>query len=126
MKALTRRQALRLAAGAGVAHDAAGQQSPIEVDVTLVSARTVRITAQPQALAPDGALVRENWGQPAVRRRFFAGSRRVKSGELSVTILAAPLTIRVEEAGGRTVQELRVQDGKIAFRLGDRPVLGLG
>ncbi len=112
---MTRRQALGTIA-AGAVH----AQQDVEATASTVSARTVRICVQPGSIAADGALVRENWGTPMRLRGT------VKSGELSVTLAPSPLTIRVEAKGGRVVQELRIADGKIAFRLDDRPVLGMG
>src|SRR5215475_11513194 len=45
-----------------------------------------------------------------------------------VTVKGNPLKVQVEDAKGRTVQELEfsASDGVISFPLGDGPVLGLG
>ena len=137
----TRREALRYIAtaamlGHGVAEDAsiliAGQ--PLEIELTSVSPQTVRITmralehGQPQAIPSDGALVKEDWGQPLGRFRSFHGLRRLKCHDLTVKILAAPLSIRVEAKDGRLVQELKVDSttGVFSFQIGEGPVLGLG
>ncbi|MBZ5626509.1 MAG: DUF5110 domain-containing protein [Acidobacteriia bacterium] len=143
-KPYTRREALKSVATAGagallnqgLAQDGAIQVAgrPVEIALTAASPQTVRITVQalengqPQPMASDGALVKENWGQPAARFRTFFGSRRVKCGDLTVRLFANPLSIRVEAKGGRLVQELKLDaaTGTISFPLGDGPLLGLG
>jgi alpha-glucosidase (family GH31 glycosyl hydrolase) len=107
---------------------------PVEIALTSVSPQTVRITVQPvengqpQPIPSDGALVNANWGPPAARLRSLTGPRAVKCGALTVRLSANPLTLRVEARGGRMVQELTsdAATGKLSFRIGDAPVLGLG
>lgn len=143
---VTRRQALKnaAAAGAGVLLGegiARTQGSPIqiagfpvEIALTSISAEHVRLTVVPldngqlRPIPSDGALVKENWGQPVVRVRSGSSLRRVKCGDLEVRVTTEPLTIRVEAKGGRLVQELKVDatTGKFSFELGDGPVFGLG
>jgi alpha-glucosidase/alpha-D-xyloside xylohydrolase len=117
------------------------EETPIQiagrsVEITLipVSPQTVRVTIQPiengqvQPVPIDGALVKENWGKPAARFRTLANSRSVKCGELTVKLSSKPLTIRVEDKGGRVVQELTsdANTGNLIFQPGDFPLLGLG
>ena len=143
---VTRRQALKnaAAAGAGVLLGEGIAQSqeaplqiagfPVEVVLTSVSAEHVRLTIVPldngqlRPIPSDGALVKEDWGQPVARARSASSLRSVKCGDLEVRITAAPLIIRVEAKGGRLVQELKVDatTGKISFPLGEGPVFGLG
>ncbi len=107
---------------------------PVELTVAPVTPQTVRITiqpienGQPKPVPRDGALVKDDFGQPALRVRAISGARSVKSGALTVQISAEPLTIKVAGQGGRAVQELKVDaaTGKVVFRTGDAPVLGLG
>ena len=81
-----------------------------------------------QPIPSDGALVREDWGKPVARLRPVAGTRNVRCGALMVRLAVDPFVIRVEAKGGRLVQELGsdAASGALSFRLGDRPVLGLG
>src|SRR5487761_2157393 len=78
----------------------------VEIAVTTVSARTVRITVQPVRdgravpLPSDGALLREEWDQHVARMRTLSSARTLPSGNLHVTISDRPLTIRIEQAGG--------------------------
>jgi alpha-glucosidase/alpha-D-xyloside xylohydrolase len=145
-KPLTRRTALKNVATAGAGallgpglalpQDGAIQVAgrPVEIALTAVGPQTVRITiqplenGQPQPVANEGALVKEDWGQPSARLRSFFGSRRVKCGDLTVRLLANPLTIRVEAKDGRLVQELKpdASTGNVGFQLGEGPLLGLG
>lgn len=122
---------LKVAAGTGtllISQDTPIQIAgkPVEIALTPVSPQTVRITIQPienGAVPVDGALVKENFGQPA--RRRTAGN--IKCGELTVKVSGNPLTIRVEGKGGRLVQELSIDAaGNLSFQLGESPLLGLG
>ena len=85
---------------------------PVEITLSSVSPETVRITiqaienGQPQPIASDGALVQENWGQPAARLRTLAGARSVRCGDLTVKFSANPLTIRVEAQGSHGYRPL--------------------
>ncbi len=141
-----RREALRSIATAGMGALLGGKAAPaqstpvrivgrpVEITLTAVTPRTVRITIQPiendRALAVprDGALVKEDWGVPALRWRPIAGTRHVKCGDLTVDLSASPLTIRVTQKGGRLVQALGLDaaTGKLTFQTGDAPLFGLG
>jgi alpha-glucosidase/alpha-D-xyloside xylohydrolase len=104
------------------------QDAPIEIIISPVTVQTVRITMQTVPVPRDGALVKEEWGPPVLRWRPIAGTRHVRCGNLTVDIAANPVTIRVAQKGGRTVQELKLDAaaGKLTFQLGDAPLLGLG
>jgi alpha-glucosidase/alpha-D-xyloside xylohydrolase len=60
--------------------------------------------------------------------RTLAADRSVKCGALTVHLTAAPFAIRVTGQGGRVIQELKPDPaaGKLTFRTGDAPILGLG
>src|ERR1051326_7644446 len=140
MNQITRRRALKTVAAAGpglmLAQGKAIRitEREVEVTVTSVSPQTVRITVRPlengrpAPVPADGALVKESWGQPVARLRTLSSARRVKCGDLTVTLSGEPLTIRVESKGGGLVQELRCDEatGKVRFQIGDAPLLGLG
>jgi alpha-glucosidase/alpha-D-xyloside xylohydrolase len=107
---------------------------PVEIALTPVSPKTVRITITPiengqaQPVAIDGALVEQNWGQPAARLRAHASPRSVRCGELIVKLSSNPLAIRVEGKAGRVVQQLTCDSatGNLTFQTGESPLLGLG
>jgi len=103
---------------------------PVEIALTPVSRQTVRITIQPlennrpQPIPIDGALVKENWGQPRARLRTLSHPRTIQCGELAIHISPNPLTIRVEG----TMRELTIDPdtGRLSFDTGESPLFGLG
>jgi alpha-glucosidase/alpha-D-xyloside xylohydrolase len=103
---------------------------PVEIACTPVSPRTVRIAVQaidndrPQPIPSDGALVKNDWGQPVARLRT---PNTVKSGELTVAVSSGPM-IQIKAKDGRLIQELKFDPtgGGISFHLGNGPILGLG
>jgi alpha-glucosidase (family GH31 glycosyl hydrolase) len=141
-KPITRRGLFKNAAGATLLGQgfALAEETPIliagrPVEIALtVSSQTVRITIHPienghaQPVPIDGALVQEGWPQPIARLRTLLHSRSVKCGALTVKLSADPLTIRVEDKNGRSMQELTIDSssGNLGFAIGEAPVLGLG
>ncbi len=141
----TRREALRCVATAAaglVGHGISQAQDapieiagrPVEIALTSVSPETVRVAirplkqGQPQAIPPEGALAKDDWGPPVAHLRSLDGTRSVKCGDLTLRLSANPLTVRVESKGGRLVQELKVDSttGVVSFQIGEGPLLGLG
>jgi alpha-glucosidase (family GH31 glycosyl hydrolase) len=106
----------------------------VEISITSISPRTVRITAQPLRdgqvvpLSSDGALVDEQWGPPLVRLRALSGPRTLRGGDLRITVSGAPLTFRVEDQAGAVIQELTFDaaSSELRFDTGERVLLGLG
>ena len=106
----------------------------IEITLTPITRTTVRITVQalennaPQPLPVTGALTGESWVQPAARVRTLSGSREIKCGDLTVTLSPKPLSVRVRGAGGRPIQELKIDaaTGNVSFTMGEGPIFGLG
>src|SRR5690348_5641223 len=145
MKDSNRREALKSIATAGAGALLAGDAGlaeagpiqiaghPVEVTITAATPQTVRIAiqpienGQPGPIPQDGALVKTDWGAPALRWRPIAGSRRVKCGSFTVEVSASPFAIRVTRKG-RVVHELKLDSatGKMTFPLGHVPVFGLG
>src|SRR5580704_1123529 len=137
---ITRRRLLRNVAAAGgtaMGRPAFSQENPIHIAgqavaiaLTPVSRQTVRITIQPlengrtQPVPIDGALIKENWGQPAARLRALSHPRTIQCGEFALHISPNPLTIRVQG----TVQELTFdpETGTLSFDTGESPLFGLG
>jgi alpha-glucosidase/alpha-D-xyloside xylohydrolase len=112
-------------------------EQPVEIAVTPVSPVTVRIsvvplvTGMPKPIQNDGSLVRQSWARPGARFRSLPGPQSVRCGDLVVKLSLSPLTIVVEASDGRpnkSVQQLRFdqQTGAMSFRIGDKPLLGLG
>jgi alpha-glucosidase (family GH31 glycosyl hydrolase) len=107
---------------------------PVELSLASVSPHTLRLSlaamenGRPQAIPHDGSLVRQQWSPPQARLTTLSRMRKVVCGELSVRLSPNPLTIRIEAADGRLVQQLRLDEesGAMTFLLGDKPVLAFG
>jgi alpha-glucosidase/alpha-D-xyloside xylohydrolase len=137
---ISRRRWLKhLGAGATILPQLQAQAAPLEIggraaeiQITPVSAHTVRIAVLPveggkaAPLADDGALIQI----PTARRRSFRDARAqsVKAGDLRVQIAPEPLTLTVQNAKGETVQQIAIDKatGKLSFDTGSAPLLGLG
>ncbi len=108
---------------------------PVEVAVTPIDLRIIRVSVipledgRPRPIPDDGSLVRQDWGPPLVRLTAPGQTESITRGEeWKLTVSSEPLTIRVEAADGRLIQQIRVdsETGAFTFHLGDGPVLGFG
>ena len=134
---ITRRQAIQGLGAAGAAMllrvdiDAAGQAltvagQPVELRLASISPSTIRISVVNRAaeanLNADGGLV-----PFAEQRKQAAPAGTTRFGDLSVSVAASPLGVRIADATGRVAQDLRVEgDGTLRFSIGDAPLLGFG
>jgi alpha-glucosidase/alpha-D-xyloside xylohydrolase len=106
----------------------------VELSLTSISPQTVRLSivpienGKPQPIPLDGSLAPQRWPAPAIRLTSLARERAVRCGALQMKLSPSPLTIRIEAADGRVVQQLRLdeQTGALTFQIGDRPVLAFG
>jgi alpha-glucosidase (family GH31 glycosyl hydrolase) len=107
---------------------------PVEIDVTAIGDSIVRISVlaledgSPLPIPIDGSLVQAHWGDPIARFTSLAQLRSIDCAAGRVTVTSQPLTIRVDAADARGVQELHIDPRTAGFEfdLGDGPVLGLG
>jgi alpha-glucosidase (family GH31 glycosyl hydrolase) len=134
---ISRRDALKGLGAAGAAllfridADALGQDlavggQAVELRVGAISPVTLRISVLPKSsqgasLNADGALA-----ALTERPRTIAGTAPVKFGDLTVTPSTSPLGVRIADAKGTAVQDLRVDAEGLHFTLGEAPVLGFG
>jgi alpha-glucosidase (family GH31 glycosyl hydrolase) len=144
-KPISRRQALKHfgSAGAGAllgptlsqeGDDILIAGQAVEVAVAPVSEHTIRLSfvplekGKPRAIPYDGALVQQTWSAPVARLSKLGRDRSVSCGKLLVRLSPDPLTIRIEDADKRLVQQFRLdkQTGALDFFIGDKPLLGLG
>src|SRR5215469_2635998 len=143
---LNRRDALKAVVAAGtmaIVEGAAAQapeqallagSKPVEVGLTQVSPRTVRITilpvvnGSPEPFVPDGALVEQEWSPALASIRSLPAARTIRSGDLSVSISSHPFTIQIKTRTGRVVQQLAFDDDSsdLLFELGQGHLFGLG
>jgi len=136
---LPRRNALKLLGGAIAATyldfpsillaedqvEIAGRKA--QISASPISAHTVRvriadIDSGPRNVGEDGAVLEAQLRQLATHKSLPRPSAP------RVSIERNPLTIQISDAGGRAVQQLRVQEdtGSITFQLNEGPVLGMG
>jgi alpha-glucosidase (family GH31 glycosyl hydrolase) len=110
------------------------RSTPVELNVTTVTARTVRLTVLPaengtaQPLKDDGALVERKWSRALIRTRSLVAPGTFRSGNLKISLSPHPFSIRVETDAGLIVQELTLDEtsAELSFNLGNGHLLGLG
>ena len=107
--------------------------TPVELNLSAISAHTVRITILPlrdgmaQQVPTDGALVQREWGPALAQIQSLPGERVFKSGNLSVSVSPRPLSIRIETEAGRLVQQLSLDEHYDQwFNIAGGSLLGLG
>ena len=108
--------------------------TPVELNLTAVSAHTVRITLQPVQggkivpLEADGVLVEREWGPALAQIRSLPAQQNLRSGNLIISLSPRPLKIRVQTRTGRVVQELALDEAStdLLFNIGDGHLFGLG
>jgi alpha-glucosidase/alpha-D-xyloside xylohydrolase len=116
-------------APAPTALTAAGQ--PAELSIRAAGDHAVRVTLKPVSFTPDfpstPAVVDRSYPAPAIRLRSLAKPIQQRVGRLTVNVTPSPLTVTVRTADGQLVQELVFEaDGRLAFKVDEHPVLGMG
>src|SRR5271170_2921309 len=117
---------------AGPAKAGASAQT-IEVQITSVSANTFRLSLVPvkagklAAIATDGSLVKEFWGEPEARLRS-GPAKKIAPGDAQLEISFEPITVRVTNAGGEAIQTFTWDEDSraLSFLTGSTPLYGLG
>src|SRR5687768_12025750 len=107
----------------------AGQ--PAELSIRAAGDNAVRVTLKPISFTPDfpstPAVVNRTYPAPAIRLRSLAKPMQQRVGRLTVNVRPSPLTVTVTNAAGQLVQELVFEeDGRVAFKVDEHPVLGMG
>jgi alpha-glucosidase/alpha-D-xyloside xylohydrolase len=107
--------------------------SPVELNLTAVSAHTIRLTilkvhnGTAEQVQSDGSLVEREWGPALAQIRSLSGVRVLRSGNLIISVSSRPLSIRIETEAGRVVQELTLdQDWDLWFNIAGGSLFGLG
>ena len=106
---------------------------PIEVQFTLVSPNTFRLTLLPVnngsvgTIPQDGSLVQESWGLPAATLSS-APSRKISVGNFLLDVSFEPISITVTGSDRTVIQRFIFDDrtGELSFQSGSGPLLGLG
>ena len=107
----------------------------VELSLTQISDRTVRITLTPTPLPADAAnlndsavLAPQQRPEPALRVAELNSPRNVPLGALRARITPNPLAIELSTSTGHRVQRLDfdAEDAAVSFPLGQGPLFGLG
>jgi alpha-glucosidase/alpha-D-xyloside xylohydrolase len=135
---VTRRHALKSLGAAGAAAIVrlpAAEGPGIEVAVAPSGQHSIRVTVSPLGrgrtvpVPLDGALVQPaKASAPPAAKVTPPASRRIRCGSFTASVSTDPLTVRIEAADGRVVQQLQIdpEKGTLRFPIGDGPLLGLG
>src|SRR5258708_2067828 len=110
----------------------AGQD--VEIQISPVSAHTVRLTVFPiqdgrlGTLSSDRSLVRPSWGEPVARLRDTVPAQPVNCGDLRIEISREPLAFTLGTTKGEKIQQLTIdrETGVVSFAAGNAPLLGMG
>jgi alpha-glucosidase/alpha-D-xyloside xylohydrolase len=107
--------------------------TPVELNLTTVSAHAIRLTILPvrdgtaQQVLSDGALVENQWSPALAQIRSLSGVRKLRSGNLIISVSPRPLSIRIETEAGRVVQDLTLdQHSDLWFNIAGGSLFGLG
>jgi alpha-glucosidase (family GH31 glycosyl hydrolase) len=134
--ASTRRDVLKglgaAAAAAALRIDTDAQGQPlavggaaVQVWLSSLSPSTLRVSVVARDLQTD--LNRDGALAPFDARHVGTGTGAHTIDDLSITVTAAPVTIRVADKAGRVVQEISLDDsGVVQFLTGSAPLLGFG
>ena len=119
------------AAGAAQAQQITAAGQPAQLDIRQAGERSIRITLKPVSFAADfpatPAVVDRAYPAATLTLRSVTRPVRGKVGNLNVEVRPGPLTVIVTSATGAPVQQLVFEDdGRLSFRLGGQPVLGMG
>jgi alpha-glucosidase/alpha-D-xyloside xylohydrolase len=127
---LTRRDLLAGLGGAALSGQAASHAAPLpqELILTPMSRRTLRLSRISSAaeLARDPVIVADPATPPILRTRSLNSPLTLPWGPLKIKLSATPLTIAIEDANGKTLQQLKFDDEGITFRTGALPLFGVG
>jgi alpha-glucosidase (family GH31 glycosyl hydrolase) len=136
---ISRRDALKTLGSAGVAaivRVPTPEGPGIEIAVAPSGQHSVRVTVSPLGrgrtvpVPLDGALVQpaKASAAPAAKVTPPANRQRIRCGSFNVSISTEPMTVRIDAANGRVVQQLQIdpEKGTLRFPIGDGPLFGLG
>ncbi len=112
----------------------AGAREEWEIQVSSVSAHTVRLSVLPlndsgiSSIPMDGSLVQASWGVSAATLRRVWRARAVDSGSLAVRVSPDALTFTIENRKAERIQQIAVdrESGVVRSLTGLSPLLGLG
>ena len=107
----------------------------VELTITPVTDRTVRVSAVPiqpdtstLPVADEPIIMKRAWPKPTLRTRSLTRARHFELPAMRLAVSPNPLTVTVADRHGRMVQQLRLSatSSEVTFALGGAPVFGLG
>ncbi|HET7221369.1 MAG TPA: TIM-barrel domain-containing protein, partial [Vicinamibacterales bacterium] len=104
---------------------------PAQLDIRRAGDASLRVTLKPLTFKEEfpstPAVVERKYAAPILSLRQIARPVRRTAGAFTIEVRPNPLTLRVSNAAGALVQEVVfADDGNLAFRLDEHPVLGMG
>ncbi len=104
---------------------------PAELDIRPAGAHSIRITLKPTSFIKNfpytPALAERVYAKPVIAIRTVTGKIKKQVGSLWVEVQADPLRVIVTNAKGELIQNLIFEkDGRLNFKIGDAPILGMG
>jgi len=118
---------------AAAREDVRARAEQVELQVTVVSPHTFRLSLLPVnngSVGPipfDGSLVQKSWGTPVARLRTEPG-HTLAVGNVRLKISFHPLSVTVVNQHGDVIQQFAWEEtaGVLSFLSGSSPLLGLG
>jgi alpha-glucosidase/alpha-D-xyloside xylohydrolase len=125
---ISRRKVLARIGTAALSGAALAQRAPLELALTPMSNRTLRVRlAPPGSTGPEDPVIVTKAAAAAIfRAQSFEAPRVLKWGSLRIRASGNPVAVAVEDESGKNLQEIRFNDGGISFRTGALPLFGLG
>ena len=107
----------------------AGQAA--QLDIRAAGAHSIRVTLKPSTFADAfpffPALAERVYAYPVISLREIGKPVQGQVGNLNVEVRGDPLRVIVKNAAGQTIQDVAFLDqGKLTFKTGYQPILGLG
>ena len=106
---------------------------PVQLEIRESGLRSIRVTLKPENMDVEfpytPALAGKDYPDPDIVLSIgeISGSLRKKVGQFEVSVLPEPLRVTIHNYQGDLIQELTFLDnGQLAFKLDDQPVLGMG
>jgi len=104
---------------------------PAELDIRESGQNSIRVTLKPISYEKDfpfnPGLNNYKYPNPKVRLREITNPVKKKVGDLYVDIIPDPLTLKITNLKGQSVQTIVFnKNGHLSFNLDDQPVLGMG
>lgn len=104
---------------------------PAQLDIRKAGESSIRITLKPTDFTSDfpfhPAIAGKSYPLPEISLKQINQPVKKRVGNLNVEVRPNPLSVIVATIGGEVIQDIIFRnDGTLAFKLSDQPVLGMG